>query len=931
MLQKSDLEDDIAAYIAERLPQAEMKVLFDVGANVGWFTTQFLKAYPDCECYLFEPVTTNFDEIRATLGRFPETKPFPRSKCFRVGMGIVAEHSRVTAVPGVTVNKIVGDRPSLEPVEDVDIITGDGFCAEHGIDRISFLKIDTEGYDLKVLLGFAGMLSRKRVDFVQVEAGMMPENDIHVPIAAFEAVLNNFGYRLFRYTNQASREVPILTWADVVFINEETAHALAAKSHLVLHAAIGTGNRDEPSRAEFEACVATARQVMDARDWPRALELWSAIIEDFPGNADAAVFSGKAGALRGLDRLGEADAVLAQAMTQFPLDLWVAADHAGIAMRRRDWGEALRRWEGVQQRFPNHPAGYSGKGEALRDAGRFDEAEAVFADALKRFPDNVWLATHYATVASSRRDWPAALQRWRDLGSQFPDHWPAYTGLSEALQKSGSVDESDSLLADAAERFPTNEWVAIGWARSALDRQQWGEALRRWDAVLERFPHNALAHTGKAEAQTAASTHGMAGGRTRPRLEERRFSAGDTKFSAYLSVYNDWDILEPALRSIKPFVDELIVVDGGYKWMAGFLDATGRNPERSDPRVYQAIEAAGIPCRVISRMWDSELEKRLAGYMACKHRFIYRIDADEIMHFDENLDAFLRVGGAVAGMEMPLYMAPGWIIGRENDAQIERQCFLFDSKQVTAEAHLSYLWLVLTVDQLPSIADRPPVFPAPVAFNAHLSLWRTPTTSINRAAFYSLSHIRAHGAPWTAHLGAAPLPDLAPLFQHISPKAFLDALLSNINTLGCPLVDEMFMLRRSPVAEEDEAAFSPIYSKFLKGLARSNETFAAEGRYIIDELKLDLSSDPALRPLLGDSGAALQFSSDLANAEVYLDYILPAEPWTLRKPIEFAIEKNRLVLSGLPEGLRTDGWLRRVLGMNLWFENSSRLQRAAIV
>ena len=45
MLQKSDLEDDIAAYIAERLPQAEMKVLLDVGANVGWFATQFLKAY----------------------------------------------------------------------------------------------------------------------------------------------------------------------------------------------------------------------------------------------------------------------------------------------------------------------------------------------------------------------------------------------------------------------------------------------------------------------------------------------------------------------------------------------------------------------------------------------------------------------------------------------------------------------------------------------------------------------------------------------------------------------------------------------------------------------------------------------------------------------------------------------------------------------
>lgn len=929
MLQKWDLEDDIAAYIAERLPQAEMKVLFDVGANIGWFTTQFLKAYADCECYLFEPVSSNFNEIPATLGRFPETHPFPRTKCFRVGMGVVAERSRVTAVPGVTVNKIVGDRPSLEPVEEVDIITGDAFCAEHGIDRISFLKIDTEGYDLKVLLGFAGMLSQKRVDFVQVEAGMMPGNEIHVPIAGFEAILNNFGYRLFRYTNQASLAAPILTWADVVFINEETAHALAAKSHLVPRANPVDAKREKPSPAAFEPRAAVAREAAGARDWPRALELWSAVIEDFPDMPEG--FTGKAAALRELGRLGEAEAVLAQAMAQFPLELWVAAEHAGIAMRRRDWGEALRRWEEVQCRFPNHPAGYSGKGEALRDAGRLAEAEAVFADALQRFPENVWLATHHAAVAASRRDWAAALERWRELETRFPDHWPAYTGLAESLRETGALDEADRVLTAAVARFPNNEWVVIGWSRSAMDRQDWDEALRRWDVVLECFPNNTLALAGRAEAQTSASAREDSHGVPRPRLDGRRFSAGDTKFSAYLSVYNDWDILEPALRSIKPFVDELVVVDGGYKWMAGFLDATGRNPEKSDPRVYDAIEAVGIPFRVISRMWDSELEKRLAGYLACKHRFVYRIDADEIMHFDENLDAFLRAGGAVAGMEMPLYMAPGWIIGRKGDAQIERQNFLFDSKQVSAEAHLSYLWLVLTVDRLPNAADHPAVFPAPVAFNAHLSLWRTPTTSITRTAFYVLNHIRAHGAPWIAELGTKPLPDLAPLFEHIPPKCFLEALYSNHDMLGYPIRDEDWLLKRSPLPTSDEAAFSGLHDNLLNGLAGANEAFAASGRYLIDELQLDLSSDEAVRPLLGSAGLGLQFSADLASAEVYLDCILPAEPWALRKPVEFVIEKNRLILNGLPQSLSRDGWLRRVLGMNVWFEDGRRLQRVSCV
>jgi FkbM family methyltransferase len=228
MLHKSDLEDNIAEYIAERVPKAKIDVLFDVGANIGWFTWQFLRTYPECKCYLFEPVTVNHEKIRANLERFPELNAFPRTQCFRLALGLVPERTRITAIPDVTINKIIGDSPSDGPVEEVEVVTGDAFCTEHGINKIDFLKIDTEGYDLKVLLGFAGMLSRQKIDFVQVEAGFYSENKLHVPVEALDAVLSSFGYRKFRYTNQASYAVPILTWADVVFINERAAQNLAA-------------------------------------------------------------------------------------------------------------------------------------------------------------------------------------------------------------------------------------------------------------------------------------------------------------------------------------------------------------------------------------------------------------------------------------------------------------------------------------------------------------------------------------------------------------------------------------------------------------------------------------------------------------------------------------------------------------------------------
>ena len=51
--------------------------------------------------------------------------------------------------------------------------------------------------------------------------------------------------------------------------------------------------------------------------------------------------------------------------------------------------------------------------------------------------------------------------------------------------------------------------------------------------------------------------------------------------SAYLQIYNDDDFLAESLKSIEKIVDELIVVDGCYEWMATFYSKLGLDPSRS--------------------------------------------------------------------------------------------------------------------------------------------------------------------------------------------------------------------------------------------------------------------------------------------------------------------------------------------------------------
>jgi len=222
MLHKSDIEEDIATYIKERVPAARIETIFDVGSNIGWVTLQFLMAFPECEVWAFEPVASIHAGLKANLSRFPQANPFPRAHCVHAALGERNGTAIVSAYPEVTVNRILSDGTD-EPSDEIPIYTGDQFCLENNIEHIHYLKIDAEGYDFKVLQGLERMLTGGLIDFIQVEASMHAKNHEHTAFEEFSGFLSRFGFSYFRFTNQASDHVPILSRADVVFIRDAVA------------------------------------------------------------------------------------------------------------------------------------------------------------------------------------------------------------------------------------------------------------------------------------------------------------------------------------------------------------------------------------------------------------------------------------------------------------------------------------------------------------------------------------------------------------------------------------------------------------------------------------------------------------------------------------------------------------------------------------
>ena len=148
-------------------------------------------------------------------------RDLPRVSAHNLALGRSSGTAEMTDLAQSVQNRIITE-PGAEgrPTQTVQIQRGADFCQANGIKRISYLKIDTEGHDLDVLRGFTGMF--KRIDFVQVEAGMNPHNKTHVPYAQLSDFLTRRGFCLFYIFDQVMEFKqggrPVLRRCNPVFI-----------------------------------------------------------------------------------------------------------------------------------------------------------------------------------------------------------------------------------------------------------------------------------------------------------------------------------------------------------------------------------------------------------------------------------------------------------------------------------------------------------------------------------------------------------------------------------------------------------------------------------------------------------------------------------------------------------------------------------------
>ena len=218
-------------------------VCLHVGASDGRHSYVMTQVAPKARIYAFEPSAFAFAVLKTGIA------------WHRMGKQVTAIHAAVGDKPGelllVTPKKRSGRmgrayayiaetmpngpaRPDLEDagmeVQPTPVVTLDGFCAEHGVTHVDFIRMDIEGAELMALKGALTILDRDRPHILL---------EIHPPMlqarfgASGDAVLDLFrdrGYRMFALNGDRLEErttlVEGLPWKDYFFIHPTRAARL---------------------------------------------------------------------------------------------------------------------------------------------------------------------------------------------------------------------------------------------------------------------------------------------------------------------------------------------------------------------------------------------------------------------------------------------------------------------------------------------------------------------------------------------------------------------------------------------------------------------------------------------------------------------------------------------------------------------------------
>jgi len=206
--------------------------IFDVGSNRGQSIDKFKKIFKEPHIHSFEPNKYEFNFMQQkykndrnlilnnfALGEFPGEKIFNITA--NTGNSSFNEINKDTRWLKVRSKEQKTSVQNFVKKAKVKISTLDEYCYRNKIDKIDLLKIDTQGYEDKVLKGSLKTLEQKKVKAILTEIIFDNVYDKYFSFSDIEKFLlpNNFRMvGIYLYSNSLFDNLTF--FADVIYLNK---------------------------------------------------------------------------------------------------------------------------------------------------------------------------------------------------------------------------------------------------------------------------------------------------------------------------------------------------------------------------------------------------------------------------------------------------------------------------------------------------------------------------------------------------------------------------------------------------------------------------------------------------------------------------------------------------------------------------------------
>lgn len=200
----------ISEVLPKYIPINKKAVIFDVGANIGNYSSNLASIYSNSFIYSFEPNVNTFSLLRKNVEKLKTIIPI------NIGLSDIKKEAEIYTY----INNLNSEHASLykEVLSDlhkdnsitsvkIELDSLDEFCNNYKIDNIDFLKIDTEGNEWDVLKGGIQMINEGKIKIIQFEFNEMNIMS-RVFLKDFYQILKD--YRIYRLSEK--RLIPLFQY-----------------------------------------------------------------------------------------------------------------------------------------------------------------------------------------------------------------------------------------------------------------------------------------------------------------------------------------------------------------------------------------------------------------------------------------------------------------------------------------------------------------------------------------------------------------------------------------------------------------------------------------------------------------------------------------------------------------------------------------------